>query len=267
MAIASETDGSVAVFVLGSATHLWEPYGDVFTYGVTNRDDAKASVSLSYFGETLAIAIPSEGAFKSDSVRVVGYDDEQEKWVPIGKDIHLDASARIQRGGSVSLSRNGTVLAVGSWAGGDGSSSYSSHAEVYHFFNNTWQQLGNEKIGSRIHKNGSEASVSLSGNGSILAIGSGSISRVFQYNEAKDRWSQLGQDLVGRAVSLTEDGKVIAVGNPATLEGAGETIVYVYDEDGQWTQIGMKILGKSARDAFGAALALSEDGKRVIDNA
>jgi hypothetical protein len=43
MAIASETDGSVAVFVLGSEEHLWEPYGDVLTYGVTN--DAKASVS------------------------------------------------------------------------------------------------------------------------------------------------------------------------------------------------------------------------------
>jgi hypothetical protein len=220
-------------------------------------------VSLSYFGETLAIAIPSEGALKSDSVRVVGYNDEVKKWVPIGKDIHLDASARIQRGGSVSLSRNGTVLAVGSWAGGDDSSSHTSHAEVYHFFNDTWQQLGKGKVGSRIHKNGSEASVSLSGNGSIVAIGSGLSSRVFQYNAEKDRWSQLGKDLVGRAVSLSEDGKVIAVGNPLTRDGAGETIVYVFDKDGQWTQIGKNILGEIEGDAFGAALALSEDGKRV----
>lgn len=96
-----------------------------------------------------------------------------------------------------------------------------------------------------------------------MAIGSGFSSRVFQYNAEKDRWSQLGKDLVGQAVSLSEDGKVIAVGNPLTRDGAGETIVYVFDKDGQWTQIEKNILGEIEGDAFGAALGLSEDGKRV----
>jgi hypothetical protein len=57
--------------------------------------------------------------------------------------------------------------------------------------------------------------------------------------------------------------KVIAVGNPVTRDDAGETIVYVFEKDCQWTQIGTKILRGTAGDGFGAALALSEDGKRV----
>ena len=266
MAIASETDGSVAVFILGSETGLWEPYGEKHTFGVTNRNDAKASVSMSYDGKILAIGVPSVGPLNSDRVRVVTFDDEVQKWVPIGEDLLLDHSERTQHGGSVSLSRDGTILAVGSWAGGDEYSSFSSHAEVYRFSNNTWQHLGKGRIGSRISDSKSEVSVSLSGNGSILAIGGGSSTRVFQYNQTIDKWSQIGQDLVGETVSLSLNGKVMAVGNPGSdVHGsdAGETAIYALGEGDKWTQVGKKILGKSEGDSFGAALSLSEDGKRV----
>ena len=146
-------------------------------------------VSLSDTGTILAVGIPSEGRLRSDSVRVLGYDSDSDEWTPVGEDIVLDAEAQIQHGGSVSLSSNGMVVAVGSWSGNDAQSSYTSHAEVYHFSNNTWQQVGGEtNIGTRKSPVQSDTSVSLSGDGSIVAIGSGFISsRVFQYNQENEQ--------------------------------------------------------------------------------
>ncbi len=266
MAVASESDGSVAVFAYDQGTGMWNLLGEPLLFGVTNRDDARASVALSDTGKVLAIGVPAEGSLRSDSVRVVGYDKEQDGWIPVGSDIVLDAETRIQHGGSVSLSTNGMVLAVGSWVGE--SSSYSSHVEVYSYSNNTWQQVGGEtNIGSRLTSIYSEVSVSLSGDGNIVAMGSGWSCRIFRFVEEEDKWSQLGQDLVGRTVSLSTDGKVVAIGNPAGDDhgiDSGEAVVYAFDEGtSSWEQVGESIPGDAKGDLFGSALSLSEDGRQV----
>ena len=265
LAIASEADGSVAVFSYDKDTYLWGPLGEPLLFGVTNREDARASVSISDTGKVLAVGLPAEGSLRADSVRVLGYDGEINGWK---RDIILDDEARIQHGGSVSLSSNGMVLAVGTWCGGIDRSTYSSHAEVYRFSNNTWQQLGGEdKIGSRVSHIRSDTSVSLSGEGNIVAIGSGDRCRMFEFHEAERKWSQLGQDLVGRSVSLSTDGKVLAIGNPDGDDNgidSGEAIIYAYDEGSKsWKQIGEKIFGEVPGDSFGASLSLSDDGGRV----
>jgi len=268
LAVASESDGSVAVFAYDKGADSWGPQGEPLLFGVTNHDDARASVSLSDSGKVLAVGVPSEGSLRSDSVRVLRYDIEADAWGPVGEDIVLDAESRIQHGGSVSLSSNGMMVAVGSWSGDDDRSSYSSHAEVYRLSNNTWQQVGGTtNIGSRISPIKSDTLVSLSGDGNIVAIGSGFRCRIFQYKEEKDKWSQLGQDLVGRTVSLSTDGRVLAVGNPEGDDNerdSGEAVIYAYDEGTQsWEQVGEKIPGEVSGDSFGASLSLSEDGKRV----
>lgn len=268
LAIASESDGSVGVFAYDKSIDEWAPLGEPLLFGVTNRDDARASVSLSDTGKVLAVGVPSEGSLRSDSVRVLGYDRNTSKWIPVGKDVILDAEARIQHGGSVSLSANGMVLAVGSWSEGSTRATYASHAEVYRFFNNTWQQVGGRNdIGSRTSPTKSDTSVSLSEDGNIVAIGSGSSCRIFQFVQDNCQWSQLGQDLYGMTVSLSANGHVLAVGNPASDDNgsnAGEATIYVYDEDGNsWEQVGESIPGEVEGDFFGAALAISDDGTRV----
>jgi hypothetical protein len=268
MAIASESDGSVAVFAYDKVNDEWAPRGEPLLFGVTNREDARASVSLSDAGKVLAVGVPSEGSLRSDSVRIVGYNRETNGWDQIGQNVVLDAETRIQHGGSVSLSSNGMVLAVGSWSEGATRSSYSSHAEVYRFFNSTWQQVGGKtNIGSRMSPEKSEVSVSLSGDGNIVGIGSGFRCRIFQYIKEKDKWSQLGQDLVGKTVSLSTEGNVLAVGNPESDDkgsNSGEAVIYAFDEGTEsWEQVGDSIPGEVQGDSFGAALSLSEDGKRV----
>ena len=265
MAIASESDGSVAVFQYDRGNDLWGQVGGYQEFGVTNHDGAKASVSLSYDRKALAIGVPSEGTLRSDSVRVKGYDADVKEWVTIGEDIHLPESERIQHGGSVSLSSDGIVLAVGSWIGEVEVSTYASHAQVYHFVDNAWQPLGRGEIGSRISPEKSQVLVSLSGDGTVLAVGSGFRCRVFRYDPEEDDWIQIGQDVLGRTVSISVDGKILAVGNPLCDEhgrNTGETVIYALNEETTtWTQVGESIPGEAAGDYFGDAVSL--DGKRV----
>jgi hypothetical protein len=68
---------------------------------------------------------------------------------------------------SVSLSADGSVVAIGS-DGNDGNSIDSGHVRIYQNVSNTWTQIG-DKV--RFADDRSVISLSLSGNGSIVAIG------------------------------------------------------------------------------------------------
>ena len=88
--------------------------------------------------------------------------------------------------------------------------------------------------------------------------------------------TELGASLVGskldqrfgQAVSLSGDGRVLAIGSPianlsSTLLQAGMVQVFEWSEDangGAWQPRGPPILGRNAGDQFGSAVALSADG-------
>lgn len=81
-------------------------------------------------------------------------------------------------------------------------------------------------------------------------------------------WYQIGTDLngtggesFGSSVSMTADGKRIAVGAMNHNSNDGE--VRVYDNiDGQWTQVGSSIPG-APNERFGQSISISSDGMRV----
>ncbi|MCA9602822.1 MAG: hypothetical protein R3A78_12360 [Polyangiales bacterium] len=96
--------------------------------------------------------------------------------------------------------------------------------------------------------------------------------RVFERDG--DGWVQLGQDLDGEAdgdrsgsaVAISNDGLRVAIGAPLN-DGNGNQSgqVRVFDLDGDtWTQVGEDIDGGRVGDQFGASLALSADGDRII---
>ena len=88
-------------------------------------------------------------------------------------------------------------------------------------------------------------------------------------------WKQLGQDIDGEAaydqsgisVSLSEDGKALAVGasgNDGNGYNAGHVRVYQIDDTGSsWAQLGEDIDGESAGDESGWSVSLSADGRTV----
>ena len=92
-------------------------------------------------------------------------------WTKIGSDIDGEASSD-ESGTSVSLSSDGTVVAIGA-PYNDGGYSNSGHVRVYKNTNGTWTKIGSDIDGSLTNYNvGGKNRLSLSGDGSTVVIGS-----------------------------------------------------------------------------------------------
>jgi len=92
-----------------------------------------------------------------------------QDWKQIGSDI--DGEAADDRSGySVSLSSNGTILAIGSTENYGGGGNYEGYVRVYQYASGSWSQLGSDIDGETVY-DWSGYSVSLSSDGSIVAIG------------------------------------------------------------------------------------------------
>ena len=137
--------------------------------GEAAGDRSGRSVSLSADGNVLAIGAPyndGENGVDSGHVRVYGL--VNDSWTQVGQDINGEA-ADDWSGRSVSLSADGTVLAIGAY-GNDGNNSNSGHVRVYGLVNDSWTQIG-EDIDGEAADDESGISVSLSADGHVLAIG------------------------------------------------------------------------------------------------
>ena len=86
----------------------------------------------------------------------------------IGGDIDGEAAGDYS-GTSVSLSGDGTILAIGA-PYNDGNGDDSGHVRVYQNVSGTWTQIGDD-IDGEANNDQSGSSVSLSSDGSIVAIG------------------------------------------------------------------------------------------------
>jgi hypothetical protein len=211
-------------------------------------------------------------------VRVYQYSpDTTPKWTQLGEDIDGEAHSDYS-GYSVSLSSDGTILAIGAIMNDDNGQN-SGHTRVYQYVGNTWTQLGGD-IDGEAASDYSGASVSLSSDGTILAIGAynndgtatnaGHV-RVYQYSN--NAWAQLGSDIdgeakddsSGRSISLSSDGTIVAIGgslNGGTGSQAGHVRVYQY-ANSAWSQLGSDIDGEAASDRSGSSVSISSDGMMV----
>jgi hypothetical protein len=198
-------------------------------------------------------------------------------WEQLGLDIDGEADGD-NSGESVSLSRDGTRVAIG--AGTNGGS--AGHVRVYQWDGSTWNQLGADIDGEAAGDN-SGSSVSLSGDGTTVAIGAflnggggtdaGHV-RVYSWNGIA--WVKLGDDIDGEAendfsgysVSLSDDGTRVAIGaidNDGSFSNAGHVRVYSWD-GATWSQVGglgADIDGEAAGDNSGSSVSLSGDGNTV----
>ena len=195
----------------------------------------------------------------------------------LGNDIDGE-TAGDEFGGSVSVSKNGKYMVVGAMYN-DGNGSNSGHVRVYEYSSGSWSQLGSDIDGEAANDQ-SGKSVSLSSDGTKVAIGAirndgngndaGHV-RVYQYSSGS--WSQLGSDIdgeaagdyFGAAVSLSDDGTILAVGaiyNDGTGTNAGQARIYKYSGS-SWSQLGADIDGEAAGDFFGKAVSLSGDGTKL----
>jgi hypothetical protein len=222
----------------------WVRRGDDID-GEAANDQSGHSVSLSADGSVIAIGAinnPGNGDY-SGHVRVYEWNGNDSEWVRRGIDI--DGEAAYDRSGlSVSLSADGSVVAIGAVDNDGSNGNNSGHVRVYEWNGSAWEQRGLDIDGEAAHDN-SGRSVSLSADGSVVAIGaptndgnddtwpySGHV-RVYKWNDSA--WVLRGAEINGEdpfdqsgvSVSLSADGSVVAIGAPNN-NGTGHVRVYSF---------------------------------------
>jgi len=249
--------------------------------GEAAGDFSGFSISLSANGRIMAIGARENDGNGVDSGQARVYNYENENWVQIGDDLDGKMPGDYF-GQSVSLSADGTIVAVGAiW--NDDNGEKSGHVRVFQNQGGVWQQLGGEIKGEQGGDN-SGCSVSLNADGTIIAIGafrndgngnnSGHV-RVFHY--ANGIWSQIGADIDGEAIGdisglaicLSNEGNILAIGAPSNNgNGINSGHVRIYQLlSNSWVQIGADIDGEEEQDYSGEAVSLSADGSIVAISA
>ena len=245
--------------------------------GEASNDNSGYSTSLSADGSILAIgAILNDGnGVDCGSVRVYYWNGTS--WIKKGQDIDGEGAGD-WFGVSVSLNANGNTLAIGSYFN-DGNGANSGSVRVYNWNGTSWIKQGQD-IDGAASNNAFGSSVSISNDGSILAIGARSNNYIAAsagsakvYYWGGSSWIQRGQDLYGEAlndyygfeVSLSTDGNTLAVGSVFRdgVNGvdSGSTYVYYWNNStNTWIQKGQTIDGEAEGDFSGISISLSGDG-------
>ena len=245
----------------------WQPLGSTLD-GAGARDEFGKSVALSDDGTILAVGawLNDAGGTDAGHVRVFAWTGTD--WNQRGNDLN-GSSANDNFGGSVSLSSDGAIVACGAdQSNNDG----PGYARIYHWSGSAWQQQGSNLVGFSLN-DGFGKFVSLSGNGSIIAVGTDNYAGVFQ-NDGR-HWVQIGQTIHGEApndafghfLSLSFDGSIVVIGghrNGSNGARSGHALVFRISPNGQqWMQLGQELVGEAADDRFGHSTAISDDGTRI----
>ncbi len=248
--------------------------------GERTADQFGHSISLSSDGSTAAISSlqhMNDNGDRSGHVRIYKKNLSNE-WEQIGPDIEGEAEGD-KFGYSVSLSSNGSIVAIGA-IHYDGISDNSGRVRIFKYELDDWIQIGSN-IDGVAENDLFGYSVSISSDGSIVAVGAighdanGSNSgQVSIYEYVSGDWTrtdlfngQAARDLSGYSVSLSPDGSTVAIGSPLNdliaNENFGRVLVYRKNISGYWERIGHGIYGQNENDEFGSSVSLSYDGSII----
>lgn len=223
---------------IASAESNWTQLGQDIL-GDENEGNIGYSLSLSADGRTVAIGSPKvSGPNKEEqfgSVKLYTFDDAASSWVQLGLNV-TGKTRGDEFGYYMTTSADGRTLAIGSPA----TENANNPGWVRVLSLNDGQQIGEDIVGTT--KNGEFGSaLALSEDGKTIAVGdqdtgnqSGSV-RVFKFNALNSTWAQHGEainesegkwELFGFSVSLSGDGKMLAVGTPYYADGYGTVRIF-----------------------------------------
>ena len=240
--------GQVRIYTYNSVSGTWTQTGTDIN-GERESDEFGYSVSLSADGSIVAIGARRNDGINDDSQNDIGlvriYKNVAGTWTQTGTDI-FGEEAGDKSGTSVSLNDNGTIVAIGS-PNNDGGGDNSGSVRIYTYDDgsSTWTQTGTN-INGEFENDKSGTSVSLSADGSIVAIGSNANDEFASnaghtriYENISGTWTQKGTDIDGEAkndmsgvpVSLSANGESVAIGaymNDGNGNMSGHTRVFEY---------------------------------------
>jgi len=285
-AVGGEATFTVAASVApsGTPTYQWQrqesgagAWANVATGGTAATLSLTGLASGDDDGDLYRVVVSAPGAVDVTSAEVL-LTVPSVDWSQMGEDLDGEATSD-NSGGAVSLSADGTTIAIGA-PNNDGSFTLDDgHVRVFDWNGTAWIQRGADILGEA-SDDWSGFSVSLSADGNTVAIGApqnGANSeghvRVYDWDAGTGTWVQRGADLdggalgdlAGTAVSLAPDGNTVAFAAPGRdtgVSGVGSTSVYDWDGTA-WVQRGSEIFGEASSDFSGCSLSLSADANTV----
>ncbi len=242
--------------------------------GENTNDVSGRSIALSDGGNIIAVGANGNNNY-AGHIRVFNFDNGS--WNQIGLDIDGIASAQ-QFGYSLDLNNDGTRVASGAFLYGEANVPSVGIVKVYENISGNWVQLGNSIIGEAANDQ-SGKSVSINGNGNIVAIGAPYNNNNFSghvrvYEIINGIWNQVGNDidgensgdLSGTVVNLNNEGNILAISAPNAdgLNGFDTGHVKIYENiSGNWQQIGSTIEGEAQLDNSGNSISLNYSGNII----
>ncbi|MFY0629142.1 MAG: hypothetical protein JXR05_02105, partial [Flavobacteriaceae bacterium] len=269
----SDDMGRVRIYQYNTTSNNWDQVGSDII-GEFSHDESGGAVSLNANGTHVAIgAKRNDGVAANSAGHVRIYQESGGVWTQLGDDIDGEA-AEDQSGFSVSLNDLGNYVAIGA-PNNDGSGSNSGHVRVYRHIPGAdeWVQVGAD-INGQATDDQFGYSVSINGNGTIVAIGGrrhspGGHIQVYEFSGGT--WNQLGSDIEGEtsgewfgfSVSISADGTYLVGGARRNNSDTGKARIFKY-ESGDWVQVGADIVGEAIDDFLGFSASISANANTVI---
>lgn len=248
----------------------WTQLGEDIA-GEATDDRSGWSLDISADGHVVAIGSDLNNLWRG---QVEIYEFIGGMWTQIGEDIEGEQFQELS-GTSISLSNDGSIVAISS-PRYDGAFENTGNVRVLENVGGAWIQVG-EDIEGEFEGERSGNSVSLNGQGNILAIGASqndengtNTGEVKIYENVGSTWTQLGGDIngivefenFGTKVALSEAGNIVAISSASSnANGTHSGHVRVFENiAGGWTQVGEDINGEAAEDFSGWSIGLSASG-------
>jgi len=227
------------IFRYDETGNIWNLVGGEIAGTAFERSDK--STSISHDGSIVAIG--TQYASLTRIFQLVNpNEDATGAWTQIGEDIVGESRSELS-GGSVSLSFDGTIVAIGAERNTESNGFAAGHVRVYNFNSatNRWDQLGQD-IDGEYATDFSGSSVSLSDDGSTVAIGAWSndgngvnAGHVRVYRFESNEWKIYGHDIDGESggdasgqrLSLSPDGQTVAIGSRGHERSTGHVRIFV----------------------------------------
>jgi hypothetical protein len=238
-------------------------------------DESGFSVSMSRDGSIMAVGAPNNDAVPDDSGHVRVYRLVNQTWTQLGTDIDGSVSNDFF-GQAVSLSGDGTVLAVGAPDHNYNAISNNGQVKIYRWNGTTWGsgQTINPTIHATTQNLNFGSALQLSRDGHTIVIGgrgydtSRGVFYVYKYEDSAwtHKHTEFGRvtgDALGYSVSISGDGLRVAAGANNPDGTSYVRTLYFNSLTQEWLPLGDYIESENPGDEFGFSINFSGDGHRL----
>ena len=238
-------------------------YLGYFGHGVAINDDATRIIVSAPEANTNSGTILKAGSLKI-------FELQENFWIQNTQVIEGLSPSELL-GTSVSMSRDGDIIAIGSpgyarttVSGFTLTTSNVGKTSVYRYSDNVWGLMGNAIEDGTIDKRNGY-SISLSTDGNSIAVGSQSGGGVRVYNFRGGDWRPFGSQILGtfgKSVSLS--GTTVVIGSEDVNNGR----VHIYNLiDGDWSRVGRTfektIVAEGGTNDMGKNVNITSDGTLI----